>query len=81
MEAAKHDLNRPNQGRYLNEKELGTYVRISPASIRRLVRNQSIPYIVLPLGEGCRRTIRFKTSAIDKWLEALERKPLRKARG
>jgi len=72
---------RPNQARYLTEKELGTYVRISPASIRRLVRNESIPYIVLPLGDGGRRTIRFKTAAIDKWLEALERKPLRKPRG
>jgi len=81
MDAIKHDQNQPHQGRYLTEKELGSYVRISPASIRRLVRNQCIPYIVLPLGEGGRRTIRFKTAAIDKWLESHHRKPSRKARG
>ncbi|MFH1725385.1 MAG: helix-turn-helix domain-containing protein [Elusimicrobiota bacterium] len=67
----------PKSG-YLTEGELAEYVKISPASIRRLVRREAIPYIVVPLGDGRRRTIRFKVSAIDKWMDKLERRPLRR---
>lgn len=71
----------PAAGRkYLTEQELVDYVRISAASIRRLIRREMIPYIVIPLGDGKRRTIRFKVSAIDRWLEAMERRPLRRSR-
>lgn len=63
---------------YLTEKELTDYVKISTASIRRLVQREAIPYIVMPLGRGQRRTIRFKLSDIDKWMAGLVRKPLRR---
>lgn len=66
--------------KYLTEKELEDYVKISSASIRRLVRDEAIPYIVIPLGAGGRRTIRFKAAAIDRWMAALERRPLRRGR-
>ncbi|MDW7761653.1 MAG: helix-turn-helix domain-containing protein [Acidobacteriota bacterium] len=48
---------------YLTKKDLGDYLKISPATINRLMK-QGLPHIKLE------RRVLFRKADVDKWLES-----------
>ena len=50
-----------------NIKELSSYLKISPSEIRKLVRQNKIPYFRV----GNR--IKFEKQSINEWIENLEK--------
>ena len=50
-----------------NIKELSNYLKISPSEIRKLVRQNQIPYFSV----GNR--IKFEKQSINEWIENLEK--------
>lgn len=50
-----------------NIKELSSYLKISPSEIRKLVRQNQIPYFRV----GNR--IKFEKQSINEWIENLEK--------
>ena len=60
---------------YLTLNELVAYLKISRASIRRLMKARRIPFVALALSkshDGQRSHPRFDRRRIDKWMTRME---------
>ena len=52
----------------LTKKEIANFFNVSVRTVERWVARRQIPFLVLP-HQGSRREIRFRHSAIFRWME------------
>lgn len=58
----------------INTVQAAAYIGYSPWTVRQLVAKEQIPYIRMPSG-----VLKFRRSALERWLNAPRPRRLRKA--
>ena len=60
------------KGEYMNSKQTAAYLEVSPASLCRWRQREGYGPPFLKLGK---RTIRYKISAVEEWMQSIKHKP------